>query len=194
MNRNTKIALGVGIVVIIAAGAYFGLSKNQRTAVSQFTLTAPEADAAGVPSNARFELKSTEDLSASVINTYLHTNPKVAIAVDKKGTGQYTITPKDKLPENKIFAVQIEKGPISAKTYGWAFQVKAPFQVIAKIPTDKGTNVPLNTSIEITFNRQQIATPESFISITPAVAGKFLVKDEVVAFLPDTNALKPKTI
>jgi len=194
MNRNTKIALGVGIVVIIAAGAYFGLSKNQRTAISQFTLTAPEADAAGVPSNARFELKSTEDLSASVISTYLHTKPEVAVVVDKKGTGQYTITPKDKLSENKIFAVQIDKGPISAKTYGWAFQVKAPFQIISKIPTDKGTNVPLNTSIEITFNRQQIATPESFISITPTVAGKFLVKDEVVAFLPDTNALKPKTI
>ncbi len=194
MTKNTKLALGIGLIAVVGIAGFIGYSKNQRKAISQFTLTAPEGDAAGVPSSAHFELKSTEDLSGNVIATYLHTNPEIAVAIDKKGTGTYTITPKEKLPENKVLAIRIDQGPIAAQTYGWAFQVKAPFQVISKIPADKASSVPTNSAIEITLNRDQILNPEAFITVTPAVRGQVSVHDNVVTFLPATNALAPKTI
>jgi len=61
---------------------------------------------------------------------------------------EYEITPNQVLEDNKVYSIQIAEGPIAARDYSWAYQVKAPFQVLGSLPRDKATGVPLNAGID----------------------------------------------
>ena len=140
-HPQLKYIAGV-VLVIIASFVLYKTFRHEKVAISEFTLTASAADAAGINPDSTFTLKSTADLDGSVVAKYLSVEPKVEVAVNKTGTNTFEIKPKDKLPENKIFAVKIDAGPIADKTFSWAYQVKAPFQVIGTLPRDKSTSVP----------------------------------------------------
>ncbi len=193
INKRKIIALSILVLLVISFSVYYLIVY--KTKISDFDLRASIADAAGVTEDSHFILKTTESLSTQVIEKYLKTSPQFDFKV-KKVSGEentYEIIPEQKLQIDKIYSLEIDKGPIAAKTFSWAYQIKAPFQLISSIPADKGVDVPSNTGIELYFNRDDIIDPENDIEIYPKVSGKFEVVENGVKFIPK-NPLQEKKI
>lgn len=194
IKRSSYLKYAVGVILILAIS--FSLYKffgPEKVAISEFTLTASAADAAGINPDSTFTLNSTVDLDEDVIEKYLSVEPKVEIKVNKTSVGIFEIKPKSKLPENKILAVRIDAGPIADKTFSWAYQVKAPFQVVGTLPRDKGTGVPLNSGIEVTLNREGVRNPENYFEINPNVPGRLEVRRNILTFIP-TQELQAQSV
>jgi len=184
----------VGGVLVLAIGfMLYKVFQQEKIAISEFTLTASASDAAGISPDATFVLNSTVDLDEDVIKEYLTVEPKVEFKINKTGTNTFEIKPKDKLPENRVLALIIKAGPIADKTFSWAYQVKAPFQVTGILPRDLATAVPLNSGIEITLNREGLKNPEGSFEISPSVPGRIEMHRNILVFVP-TKEFQPKSV
>ena len=185
----------LGAILLIVGAIFLYPKIILKEELSEFELTPQIADAAGVASNTTFILKSNTDLSAMVVQKYLQFEPRIEYKIKKISSGSsiFEITPAVVLNENEIYSVKIVEGPIAARTYSWAYQVKAPFQVIASLPRDKANDVPINISIEITFNRENLLGPEQSFEISPSVPGRFEIYRNILVFVP-LQELNPKTV
>lgn len=185
--KHPRIYFILGIIFLLIVGAIFFYQKViLKEEISEFELTPKIVDAAGIAPNTSFILKSSADLSATVVQKYLQFEPQVEYKIKKISSGSsiFEITPTVALDENKVYSVKITEGPIAVRAYSWAYQAKAPFQVIASLPRDKSNGVPVNTGIEITFNRENIINPEQFFEISPSVPGRFEIHRNILVFIP----------
>jgi hypothetical protein len=204
--------IGVFLIFILAflSWQYF---FEEPTTSAKFELTATMFDEAGIDPETVFVLKSSEDLSAKTIQKIITFSPEIDFEVKKindsflggkifeKALAQennqesvsssFEIKPKESLRPDTIYRVIINEESAD-REYGWAYQVKAPLQVISTYPGNQGTSVPVDSGIEINFNREGIVNPEKYFSITPKVQGKFTIDDATLIFLPDD--LNPGTI
>ncbi len=193
-SQKTYYVLG-GLVLVILVSLFLYQKIFLKEELSEFELTPQIADAAGIKPETSFILKSSADLNATVVQRYLKFEPDIEYKIRKIGSGSsiFEITPVNALSENVVYSITIAKGPIAARTYSWAYQVKAPFQIIASLPRDKATFVPTNTGIEITFNRENLVNPQSSFEISPSVRGRFEVHRNVLVFVP-LEELAPRTL
>ena len=194
-SKRPKTYYALGAIFLIAFAIFFYQKVILKEELSEFELTPKIADAAGVVPNTTFILKSSANLSATVVQKYLHFEPKVEYTIKKisSGSSVFEITPVAALEENKVYSLTITESPIAARTYSWAYQVKAPFQVIASLPRDKSNGAPVNTGIEITFNRENLLRPEKSFEISPSVRGRFEMYRNVLVFVP-LQELNPQTV
>lgn len=185
----------LGAILLIASAIFLYQNVVLKEELSEFELTPQIVDAAGITPNTSFVLKSSADLSATVVQKYLQFEPQVEYKIKKIGSGSsiFEVTPALALNENEVYSVKIAEGPIAARTYSWAYQVKATFQVIASLPRDKANGVPTNTGIEITFNRENLISPEKSFEISPSVPGRFEIHRSILVFVP-SQELNPKTV
>lgn len=184
--RRPKVYYVLGVIFLVVAAVFLSPKIFIKEELSEFELTPQFADAAGVVSSTSFILKSSANLSATVVQKYLKLEPEIEYKIKKIGSGSsiFEITPVNALEENNVYSVAIVEGPIAARTYSWAYQVKAPFQVSASLPRDKATFIPTNTSVEITFNRENLINPENSFEISPSVRGRFEIHRNVLIFIP----------
>lgn len=194
-RSNFYLFISIILVLFIISGFFIYNSIVYKTEISDFEVSASVSDIAGISPNTHFIIKTTKPLTSQVIEKYIRIIPNVDFSIKKAFAQENTfeVIPKSDLEINKIYTVQIDKGPLAEHTFSWAYQVKAPFQIISSIPANKGTNVPLNTGIEINFNRENIINPEDFIEIIPTTTGKFETSGNQVHFIPN-NPLKEKTV
>jgi hypothetical protein len=185
----------LGAVLLIAGAIFLYQKVVLKEELSEFELTPQVADAAGILPTTTFTLKSSADLNATVVQKYLQFEPQVEYKIKKVGGGSsiFEITPAVALNEDSVYSISIAEGPIAARTYSWAYQIKAPFQVIASLPRNKANGVPTNTSIEITFNRENLISPERSFEISPSVPGRFEMHRNILVFVP-LQELNPKTV
>ena len=191
---QTYYVLGA-LLVVVVGGVFFYQTVVLKEEISEFTLTPKIADAAGIDPGTAFILTSSADLNTAVVQDYLKFEPEVEYKIKKTGGGSsvFEITPKAILDTDKVYSISIAAGPIAARDYGWAYQVKAPFQIISTLPRDKASGVPINTGIEITFNRENVVNPENNFSISPSVPGRFEIHRNTVVFVP-TRELQERTL
>lgn len=182
-------------MVLLVSVVFFYQKFILHEEFSEFDLTPKTVDAAGITPDTTFILKSSADLSAAVIQKYLKFEPEIDYDIKKvEGNGTvFEIIPESTLNEDEIYSVNIEEGPIAVRTYSWAYQVKATFQIISSLPRDKANEVPMDTGIEIAFNRENLVDPEDFFEIYPSAQGTFEVHRNVLIFIP-SQPLEPKTI
>jgi hypothetical protein len=195
MEKYKRLALGVVSLVLIASIFSIYRSIVYRTEISEFDLKATIADPSGVSPDTRFILKSTAQLSTQVLEKYITFIPKVDLNISEV-PGQintYEIIPNNDLETDQVYTVKINKGPLASRDFSWAYQIKAPFQVTSSIPANLGVDVPVNSGIEIYFNRDEILNPEKYFEITPAVPGKFETSENKLVFIPN-HPLANKTI
>ena len=100
------------------------------------------------------------------------------------------IIPEAALAEGEVYKVALAQDDIPLQ---WAFQVRSPFQVLSTLPRDKGTQVPLDSVVEIGFNRDDLGDATGKFSIHPSVDGRFELHDDLLVFVP-TQALQANTI
>ena len=187
--------IAVGILAVAVAGFFVYRAVVLHEEISEFELSAQRADSAGVEPGSTFILKSSADLSAAVIRRNLSFDPPVEYVIKKvsNNSSVFEIIPESELHADAIYTIVIEEGGIAARPYSWAYQVKAPFQIISSLPRDRGTSVPLNTGIEIVFNREGLEQYQESFSIEPAVAGRFETHRNTFVFVP-TKPLAPETL
>jgi len=188
------VLVGLAVLVLVVLAIFFFRGPNLKEAISEFELTPTSADASGIAAESQFVLKSTVDLSEAVIEKHLRFDPPIEFAVEKTEVpGTFAIIPRTLLDVNKIYTAAIEESGIASHAFSWAYQVKAPFQIVSSVPAHRGTGVPTNTGIEIDFNREDIIDPQMFIEISPSVAGRFEVVGSKVRFIPH-NPLSERTL
>ncbi len=196
MSKYKFYIIIVATFFIVLAGIFFAYrSVVYRTEISEFDLKASVADTAGIAPNSSFFLKTTTPLTAQVIEKYIKIIPSVDLDIKKVSAKENTfeIIPKEELQSNQVYTIKVDKGPLASHDFSWAYQIKAPFQLVSSVPSDKGVDVPKNTGIELYFNRDNIINPEKDIEISPATVGTFQVKDNKVRFIPN-NPLAERTI
>ncbi len=189
--RVMKFALPVLLLAVVAGGVYFQYFRTAHLAAA-FELTAEQTDPAGITPTSTFILKSSVKLSDRQIRQAVHFDPEVEFDIESAGENAYRLRPSGELPQNQILKVTIAEG-VGDRDYNWAYQVKAPFQVLGTVPGDASSYVPTNTGIEITFNRESFIEPEKYFSITPEVVGSFEQYGQILIFKPK-QPLKEKTV
>ncbi len=163
---------------------------------AQFQLRPLFSDTAGIELEKGLILESIQPLSEEAVKKILKFDPEIDFVV-KKINPQPEINPQPKTPsfkfkievtepveENKIYQATITDRHYAIKEYSWAFQTKASFQIIQTHPRNKATSVPINSGIEIVFNRENLINPESYFEITPDTKGSFEQYGNTLTFLP----------
>lgn len=191
-SRLLKVALPAFMVLaVLGSTIYFQYFRVSRIAAA-FELTVDDNDAAGISPDSVFILKSSKDINASQVKRVIKISPEVDFEVESDGKNRFRIKPEQKLSGNTIYQITIAEGA-GERDFSWAFQVRAPFKGISTFPRNQATGVPLNSSVEVTFNREGLQNPEKYFEISPAAAGKFEVRNDTVVFVP-SKPLKEKTI
>ena len=173
------------IAIVVFAAIYHAVVY--RTEISAFTLKASIADQSGVAANSHFVLTTTASLTPQVLEKYIKVSPEVPVTIKKLSEKEFEIIPSKDLEVNTIYTIAFDKGPLAERDFSWAYQIKAPYQVVSSVPGDKSTYVPVNSLIELDFNRDGGAIePEKYIQISPEVKGRFEVFDSKVRFVPSS--------
>jgi len=174
-----------------------------------FALAPVKADLAGIEPDTGFILKSSKDLSEATIKKTLIFKPETDFSVtkvrkisllampvyaaDEKAGDlpyQYEIKPTGEMEKGKVYQIAIKNEQIADRDYQWAFQIKAPFGAVESLPGKKALGVPLNTGIEIQFNRSLPSDVEKYFEISPKVEGSFEIKMDKLYFHPKELAEK----
>ena len=175
------------------------------TAVSPVVLaTVPINGATGVPLNQVLSATFSKAMNAATINaaTFLLTGPgatAVAGTVTYNATGSVaSFTPSVALVPNTVYTATITTGaadstgdPLAAN-YSWSFTTAVSPVVLATVPINGATGVPLNQVLSATFSQPMncatLASPAtSFILTGPgttAVAGTVACAGAVATFTP----------
>lgn len=155
-------------------------------------MAAGKSDALGVDPKAGFFLTAAQNLSAAQVKAALKPTPNVGLNVEQKSDREFKITPADTLQPDSMLKL-VFKAPDTGATLGsWAYQVRAPLRVVATVPNDQRTFVPLTTGIEVTFSSDDVVDPQANFSITPAVQGRFEQHKRTLVFVP--SALEAGTL
>lgn len=180
----------------------------------KFSLEARASDLNGMEKKSEFILKANQGLSDNAIKSYLKFEPPIDYEVvaskpgflslvksvtsgllDASANNEYIITPQKDLTEGVVYKVTTASSTEANidHDYSWAFKVKEQFNIKESLPSNKAAGVPVNTGIEVTFNRLDIAkNVESYFDIQPAVKGRFEVGINKVVFIPENDLEQKK--
>ena len=111
----------------------------------------------------------------------LEPTKEVTIKADEDG---YIVTPESAFEKNSLVKVSINQ-------MSWMFQCETDFTLLGSLPRNEGTNVPINSGIELYFSHKG-AEVEEYFAIEPMVDGEFTSYGSTVVFVPET--LSPKTV
>lgn len=178
---------------------------------ARFSLEASLVDTAGINPQTTFVLKSTQSLNENTIKKILKFEPAIDFDVKKVSQASklisslfaqtkemenvasvFEIKPSQALKSDEIYQAVIADSDYADREYSWAFQVKATFQVVQTHPRHQGTGVPINSGVEIVFNRENLVDPQDYFEISPNVNGTFEQHGNTFVFLP--NQLAEKTV
>jgi len=205
-KKNKRILIIAGICILLA-GLFFILGRNllpqKPSSPARFVLEAVNSDSAGINPQTVFILKSSQSINEAAVKKIFKFEPPVDFTVKETSlagqivkkifaaiTGKsengsvFEIKPFEHLGTDQIYRAEISDSDYADHEYSWAFQVKAKFQIIQTFPRNKGTTVPLNSGIEITFNRENLANPQDYFEISPKIDGTFEQHNGTVVFLP----------
>jgi len=172
-------------LVILVVSPYLRQSaKIKLGSDTDLTITADREDTLGAFTDTKFTLRSNKDLDIDDITPSITFFPETEFDVAQISPRQFVITPKTSLMDNSLYKIKVLS---EAKTYSWAFQTKNNFRAVQTLPRDKGTSVPVNTGIEVTFshdNWEDIGFSQRNFEITPSVEGRFERHGRTLSFIP----------
>lgn len=197
--KTWKTAVGGAMALALLVAAFWGIGElgmNQKPVqASGITIQAMNGDKLGIEPDTAFLLTSAEPLTEKIVEEALQTSPKFEYTLDKqKGGLEYKIIPKGSLTPNTVYTLAFDPEGLGKENFSWAFQTKAKFHVIRSLPSDKSTQVPIDTGMEITFSHENydINKIKGYFSISPQVEGTFEKHKKTLVFL--SKGLQPTTI
>ena len=103
-----------------------------------------------------FLLSLAEPLEEKYVRQWLQTSPEFEYSLEKAGKTGYRLTPKEALARNTVVTLsfdplQTDNGQPPRAGNSWAFQTRRGFALERTFPMDEGTDVPVNSAVELTF-------------------------------------------
>jgi alpha-2-macroglobulin len=175
-------ASALAAIVLVMGGVYYQYFRIADYAAA-FELQPEQSDTAGVTPNSAFILKTSVDLSEFQVKKIVKFDPEIDFSVESIGNKTFRLKPVGDLAPDKIYKVIIPEGA-GDRDYSWAYQIKAPFQVINTIPGNRTGFAPVGTGIEMNFNREGFINPENHFEINPKVEGRFEQRGSTLVFIP----------
>jgi len=173
------------------------IEPGSRLAASPWTqvadLSADDAAGGVVALAGGFRLTSLDGTPAVAVAARLSVEPPIAFSVTADADGAFAhITPSVPLTPGTVYHFTLAAA--DGRTVGsWAFQAHQPLRIVASVPADTETDVPLDTGIEVTFDQDGVVDAADHLTISPAVSGRIEQHGRVTAFVPD-EPLAPATI
>ncbi|HYM84424.1 MAG TPA: Ig-like domain-containing protein, partial [Candidatus Dormibacteraeota bacterium] len=156
-------------------------------------LVAVRSDAAGVEPQTAFRFTSRTSTPATDLADRLEVAPAVGLKVSPgSSAAEAMIQPDERLiPGTSYrFRIRSDGGAVAAS---WAFRTKQPLHVVATIPADRATGVPVSTGIEATFDQDDVVGYTGKVSISPAVQFELELDGRTLAVVPQ-RALAERTV
>lgn len=189
-KTHRKSPLIIILALLTAAAALFfmlngrepGLEPEKVYNLNGIAIEAEKADGDGVDAQSAFLLTSEESLTVDEVRTLVQVEPACELDVKEGESGSFILAPKQYLSAGTVYNFVIAS---DGESRSWAFQTKDSFRLLGITPTDKSMNVPAESGIEFVFSNADIAKIEDFVTITPAVAGRYERHRNIWAFVPD---------
>ena len=173
-----------------AAGSWGRLSLPAEAACAK--LTPSRTDASGIAVDSSFLLAASEPIDAVSIRRRLIAEPAVPFDVRTDSPTKHRVIPKDRLAPGTVYRFALLDAPGGRPVQRWAFQTHSPLRVVATLPSDRATDVPLNIGIEMTFSHDGVDGAEERFSVSPRTEGHLEVHKRVLVFVP--KSLKARTL
>ena len=140
-------------------------------------------DSAGINTDSAFSIKVNKDIDVDQLKTVLSVEPDQGFIIKSTAKNEFLLNFESPLKSDSIYRFALnEKENIADFT--WAFQTKKEFRILRTLPRDKGTGVPVNSGIEVTFSHEGVEGLENNFEITPKVTGRFEYHKKVAVFVP----------
>jgi hypothetical protein len=156
----------------------------------------PKVMVAGrVATSSSFTVRTRDRVSVRTLTKRLRLTPATTYSVKADPADPartFEITPDAPLHEGTTYRASLSDASGTHAVQNWAFRTDAPLRVVSTLPRDAGSEVPLNTGIEIAFSHEGVEGVERRFSISPEVAGRFETHGDTVVFVP--KGLAPGTI
>ncbi len=197
--------IAIFLIVAILAGYFYLWPKDQglvdtrnftklfiNSAFAQdnFEIIPTKADSIGVEDTTSFIITSKDVVDPQALASNISLEPTVDFDFKTIDQNKFEVVPKNPLEQKKVYRVKItsnyldEAGEEQKYNYSWAFQVKDQFKILNTLPRDKGSYVPVNTGIEITFSHENFIDYEGKIKIEPAIEGRYEKHKRTLVFVP----------
>ena len=155
-------------------------------------LVADDVDGAGPDPGTTFTLHSLTSTPAAALAAGLGVEPAIDLAIEPgPDPSRVVVRPALALDRGGTYRFTLAE-PDGSFAGGWAFRTAAPPRIVGTIPGDSTTRVPVDTGIELTFDRDGVADPTPWFSIEPPAAGRFERHGRTWVFVPE--ALEPSTL
>ena len=152
-----------------------------------------DADRLGVGPRSAFTLRSLTSATALALAQGLRADPPVALAIERGPSADVAVVrPASPLVAGVRyrFRLEAEDGSLAGS---WAFVARAPLHVVATLPGDLATEVPINTGLEVTFDQDGATGVADHWTVEPAIKGRLEPHGRTWAFVP-AEPLAPGTI
>ena len=161
-----------------------------------FSLTATRAAAGRIEPASQFVLTSATKEDADALAERLQVSPPVDFTVvelgDADAGGRFRIEPAAPLAADTLYRFSLLDEPGGQVVDEWSFQSQGALRVVATLPADRSTSVPLDAGIELTFSHDGVTGVQERFRITPAVEGRWETHKRTAVFVP--KGLAPATL
>ena len=155
-----------------------------------------------IAADAGFLLSLAEPLEEKYVRQWLQTSPEFEYALEKEGRTGYRLTPKEAFDRNTVVTLsfdplQTDNGQPPRAGNSWAFQTRRGFVLERTFPMDEGTDVPVNSAVELTFTGEvKLEDLKKNVSFTPALGGSDWRKTglNTYSFLATGGPMKEGTV
>jgi alpha-2-macroglobulin len=158
------------------------ISSNNK--LPNFNILPLRSDSAGVDVSSAFKISCDEAITEASIKSMLKIEPSQSFKINKVSSKEFDLSFEKDMEANKIYRFELLNTETSEKQ-AWAFQTQKTFKVLRTLPRDKGTSVPINTGIEISFNYENMESLDNFFEISPQAKGSFEYHKKTVVFIPE---------
>lgn len=161
-----------------------GINKVVASGYREGILISPTSmDGTGINVDSDFLITFEEGHTMSIdeVKQGLKIEPLGEVSIQAEADG-YLIAPKGSFEKNSLVKITLDQ-------VTWMFQCETDFGLIGSLPRHEGTNVPMNSGIELYFSHEG-AEVEDYFTIEPFVKGDFKVYGSTVVFVPELLAAK----
>jgi hypothetical protein len=142
----------------------------------------------GMQTESKLKLISRVPMKEEDIKKNLSFSPNKKYKVETVSDKEFIISVNTPFENNQIVKVMYNT---EQEKLGWAFQTIKKFGIASTHPANKAYNVPIDTGIELHFNKT--ITPkelDNYFDIQPTVKGKFVYESNKIIFVPDKELEK----
>jgi alpha-2-macroglobulin len=142
-----------------------------------------EVDETGIPVDAAFRFISHGAGPARALAALLVVEPDIELSIQAGADPSIIeLQPEQSLEPGSRLSFSLTGD--GARLGSWSFRVRTPVAVVETLPRHHRRDVPLDTGIELTFDRDGVLHPERAFSIEPPVNGRFERRGRVLSFIP----------